>query len=184
VWHGRSITMERVAMRLLWPRLLGLTLLLFLQLPGTRATGRRLSHPDPLSPCSQKPGGISGWDCYDPPNHPLPPCDFHHQRIGVDCSGWRPVTVSHAGAAASPTTYTFKSETRPLLERHIAIDLPPCSLESSAAGGSTTDSWKCYDAPTRHLPPALGSDVGEASDPATVAESETASTQETEGGPP
>lgn len=115
----------------LWSLLLGLYLLL-LQLHG--AQGRWVgSTQGELPPCSQVPGGIPGWDCYDPPTHPLPPCDFKHQRIGFDCSGWPPASRSESQGAG----------------RHVQGELLlPCRQVPGGIPG-----WDCYDPPTPGLPP-------------------------------
>ena len=52
----------------------------------TQSIGGHPRHwPQPLPPCKDVPGGIPNQDCSDAPSTPLPPCDLHHQNLGVDC---------------------------------------------------------------------------------------------------
>lgn len=136
-WDVWQITMERVATSL-WP-LLGLTCVL-LQLHA--AQGRWLGSVS-CTPCG--PGGVPGLDCYDPPNHPLPPCDFEHQRTGFDCSVassqscWRRISCSfqEQGQTRGSGVASLRPRRRSwfrMLPPTQPSSLPPCDFNHQRIG--------------------------------------------------
>ncbi|KAG0619992.1 hypothetical protein M758_4G180100 [Ceratodon purpureus] len=150
--------MERV---LMFVRLSLCVLLLFSFSPVTRGA-RMLSArvQAELPPCEDVPGGIPGWDCFDPPTHDLPPCDYKHQRPGIDC--WpkappaaevmtpvRGITYSAAGGASTHDEYAQVVAAARSGGHHIVEgELPPCK---DVPGG--IPNWDCYDPPSTPLPP-------------------------------
>ena len=100
-----------------------------------------------LPPCKDVPGGIAGWDCFDPPTTPLPPCDFKHQRPGFDCWPKSPpsakvmVVADEAAAAGAPTTQKSAAH-------RVDGMLPPCKDVPGGIAG-----FDCFDPPTTPLPP-------------------------------
>ncbi|KAG0619786.1 hypothetical protein M758_4G165200 [Ceratodon purpureus] len=108
-----------------------------------------------LPPCKDVPGGIPNWDCYDPPQTPLPPCDYKHQNPGIDCStdSQKPrpppagskakaKTVTHISAASTDDVQVGGGQV------HVQGELPPCK---DVPGG--IPNWDCYDPPQTPLPP-------------------------------
>ncbi|KAG0584725.1 hypothetical protein KC19_3G230500 [Ceratodon purpureus] len=147
--------MERV---LMFVRLSLCVLLLFSFSPvthGARMLSARVQAE--LPPCGDVPGGIPGWDCFDPPTHDLPPCDYKHQRPGIDC--WpktppaaevtpvRGITYSAAGGASTHDDAQVVAAARSG-GHHVEGQLPPCK---DVPGG--IPNWNCYDPPSTPLPP-------------------------------